>query len=135
MRQVHGKEQIRIEKKYVLVLALLGALILAYVLVPRAAPVKSVEVSFTDTSAGGMEIVPASCASAPPPGSGDGHGYQVPTVSGAEIYNQYSYFCITNTSGNTYFVPANTAAEINSFLSVEGGLPGLSVQNPGPDSP
>ena len=76
MRRSHGIKALGIEKKYALAAALLGALIVGYALIPDAAPVKPVEVSFTDGSAGGTEIVPASCASAPPIAPNNGSAYQ-----------------------------------------------------------
>ena len=42
-------------------------------------------------------------------------GYQLPTDNNKQINKNTSPICITNTSGNNYFVPASTSIEIESF--------------------
>lgn len=37
-----------------------------------------------------------------------------------------SSFCISNSSGNSYFIPANTSPELQSFVNAIPGLPGVS---------
>ncbi len=88
----------------------------------------SSEVEFTDTSRGGFAIVPASCSSAPPPSSGDGGGYTVPNgTRRAEISRHGYIYCVTNYTGNTIFIPANTASELSTFFSVAPGIGGMEV--------
>jgi len=96
----------------------------------------SPEVSFTDTSASGLSIVPASCASDPSwfhgnlETSPDGLGYSSQTgeveygftkvISGVTVST-----CVTNVTGNKYFVPAYTQAEVNAFKAAR--IPNLQV--------
>ena len=136
MRHARSGKRIKVEAKYALIAAVVGVFIVAYALLPAAKSVKSVEVSFTDASKSGLEIMPASCASGVPPYSGDNKGYVIsPGASNNEINSNGDYFCVSNTSGNTYYIPANTKAEIDAFLNKAASLPGVSVQNPGPDNP
>ncbi len=137
-----------VDKKYLAALLVAGALLIAYALTGTRATVRSVEVSFTDSSKSGMQIVPASCASAPPADTGDanGTGYKIPSgTSNAKIVDPegatgtmvsvVEYFCVTNSGGPTYFLPAHTNTEIKFFLNAVPGLSGVSVMNPGPGNP
>ena len=116
------------------ILALLaGALLIAYfALNSSMAPMRSVEVSFTDSSKSGMQIVPASCASPPPPTSGDTYGHIVaPGTSNGRIGDVTGkYFCVTNSGSPTYFVPTKTDAEAHAFFIAVPSLPGLSKWSP-----
>jgi hypothetical protein len=102
---------------------------IGYALMPHRITVSSVEVSFTDDSKGGMEIVPASCASSPPGAPNNGAAYQLNNgVSNAEVNTQGYNFCVTNSGGPSYFVPASSGNEVGSFYNAvnDGSLPGVS---------
>lgn len=93
----------------------------------------SPEVTFSDPSPSGLHIMPASCASnyyhTSLPLNPDGLSYvsRTPqTENGADKFS--TSVCVTNTNGNTFFVPAKTAAEFLSFKAVGTRIPGLSVQ-------
>ena len=85
-------------------------------------PIASAETRIVEYSPSGMRLVPASCESSPfnyhlaPPPSGDGRGFSVPSngLSYGAVLFGYT-FCIQNTSGATYFVPANSASELVNF--------------------
>ena len=86
------------------------------------------EVTFTDASPSGLAILPASCASNPAhfhsnlPTTNDGGGYHT-TVAGENQAGATRHgvsVCITNSTGNSYFIPANTAAELTSFAGLGG---------------
>ena len=89
-------------------------------------PTRSIEVAFTDIAPNGLAIVPASCPSAAPiaPGATIGGkslaytGYEVTTNSTGEgVYNSGFGYCVVNPKSSTYFVPANTTAELNAFFN------------------
>jgi hypothetical protein len=107
-------------------LLLLICALLAIVLSHTHQPSASPEVSFTDTSLGGLSIVPASCPSAPPATTADSGGYQLnPGDTGREI-NIYTHdFCITNQNGQAYFIPVHTPAELDAFHNAIPGLSGV----------
>ncbi len=90
----------------------------------------SPEVYFTDDSKSGLSVMPASCASTGDPSlfheplqvSTDGYGYMLGAEtswdSSRGAYSSYAgmYVCIIqNTSGQTIFIPARTAAELQAF--------------------
>ncbi len=97
------------------------------------------EAAFADNSASGMFIVPASCPSDPHyaghcscpelyASSTDGLGKVVDTGPSRRI-REHNYFrCVTNASGGTYFVPAKTAEELNSFFT--NPPPGVTIESP-----
>ena len=95
-------------------------------------PFTSAEVHFTDLAKTGLEIVPASCPSGPPSvtaynGSSLPEGYELtPGTYYAFIGRWDQGFCISNTSGNTYFIPVNTQSEIDTFQGAYGSLSGVS---------
>jgi len=92
-------------------------------------PFASVEMRFTDSSAHGLAIMPASCASY---GSGNYHynatnigdgGYQIPP-DGNE-YGAYDawagwFFCIQNYSGAYVYVPGRSAGELQTMKNYVG---------------
>jgi hypothetical protein len=96
----------------------------------------SSEIAFTDPSASGLAIMPASCASDPSyyhgslSATADGLGY----VS-ADAQTEYGasrnsvFVCVTNTTGASYFVPANTASEMNTLKSTRGGWAHCANEN------
>jgi hypothetical protein len=92
----------------------------------------SSELQFTDPSMSGLGIMPASCSSNPSyfhsalPATADGMGYSLaPGYSEYGVYRNGVYVCVTsNTSGNTYFIPANTAQEMINF--VDSSPPGVT---------
>lgn len=98
------------------------------------APLSSAETRFVENSQHGLGIVPASCASNP--GYYHSHLYTAPgntrafvshtgeTEYGASLAGDTYYICVTNTSGNAYFIPANTIGEAASFKSAT--IPGVS---------
>lgn len=110
------------------------------------------EVTFTDSSKGGLAIMPASCASSPgyyhaSLGSVvDVNGYSFVSDTGQTEYGAFgcyggngscnvetggtgtlTYICTTNTSGSSYFIPANTAAELNAVKALGSSIPGLQI--------
>ncbi len=113
---------------------LIGALLLLSSSTPRHAAFESSELKFTDLSRQGLHIMPASCASNPMyfhfplPVSTDAKGfwsYNGTTEVGA--LSNGLYVCVTNTTGSGYFIPANTAAEIQAFKNLGSTRPGLLV--------
>ncbi len=113
---------------------LIIALVLLSSITPRHGAFISSELLFTDPSKRGLQIMPASCASNPMyfhyalPVSGDAKGfwsYNGTTEVGA--LSNGLYVCVTNTSGAGYFIPANTAAEIQAFKNLGSTQPGLTV--------
>lgn len=91
----------------------------------------SVEVAFSDPSKSGLRIVPASCPSAPLATTPDGGGYVLPPYRvGAQIQIHGYNFCISNSSGNTYFIPTRTAGEFSTFVANMGGAPGVYQRAP-----
>jgi len=96
-------------------------------------PFVSTEVKFTDASSGGLSIMPASCPSNPdydpghdtcvipcptplPGAPSNSAGYKADTQSGGlRAARNTSPICVTNSSSNSYFVPASTTNEINLF--------------------
>ena len=76
----------------------------------------------------------ATVACGSPPPSGKGGNTLAFDVQGANItsnatINSNGYnFCITNSGGNDYFVPARTAGELGSFYDAWHRLSGLTVQ-------
>ena len=97
-----------------------------------------IEAKFTDRSPHGIAIVPASGASDPCPNtlgvSGDGGGFNlVPNTYNARVYAQLLNFCIISTSTYTYFLPARTQAELQSFYNAgtaASGLPQVKIFTP-----
>jgi len=114
------------EARTQLILLLLCAFtlfLLSFMPSSRAA-VTSSETRFSEASMHGLNIIPASCASganyyhATLPSSADGGGYVLPgSVASYGAYDARvgAYVCVDNTSGNVYFIPGNTAAELNQF--------------------
>lgn len=115
---------------------------------PRDAVAVS-EARFSDTSESGLVVVPASGVSEtsytatytgtytgsytsasclyPIEGGWDAYG----RILYANYANRYIYFngiyaCVTNNTANTFFVPAGSYAETNSFISAGPGL-GVTV--------
>lgn len=100
-------------------------------LAPRVA-FDSHEVRFTDASKSGLHIMPASCSSSP----NYYHTFLTLTdddkglisATGETEYGatmQGIHVCVTNSSGASYFIPANTAAEVNSFKNRSTSIPGV----------
>lgn len=59
--------------------------------------------------------------------SADGKGYVLsPGQTEQKIMVGGAMWCISNASGNTYFIPANTDAETTSFLNSTPSLPGVT---------
>lgn len=59
--------------------------------------------------------------------SADGKGYVLsPGQTERKIMVSGAMWCVSNQSGNTYFIPANTAAETLSFLNSTPSLPGVT---------
>ncbi len=108
------------------------------------------EVTFTDSSESGLAIMPASCASNPEYYHGvldsavDENGYSFVSETGQTEYGTYGcyggnglcneggtgeavYICTTNTSGNSYFIHANTTAELNAVKALGSSIPGLQI--------
>lgn len=97
-------------------------------------PLLSVETQFIEESKNGLGIIPASCASHP-----SYYHYHLFAALGGNTRafssnnGQVEYggmvgttpLCVTNVSGYNYYIPANTAAELNTFRA--RGLPGVSV--------
>lgn len=129
-------------------LVLLGGLVLAVFLLSGGARdhVAVAEAQFSDESPSGLALIPASGASQTSytgtyTGSYTG-SYSVPSClypleGGWDAYGRilyagyanrylsvpgYGLRCFTNPTGNTFFVPAATAAETNSFVSAGPGL-------------
>lgn len=99
------------------------------------APLASAETNFIETSTHGLGILPASCASSPAYYHfhlyagllGNVRGFiSHPGESeyGANLAGIATYICVTNGSGSSYFVPANTAAEVSAFKAAS--VPGVS---------
>jgi hypothetical protein len=112
--------------------AVLLILMLTYA-APRH-PVSSAETDFTDKTAHGLTLMPASCASYVAyyhgvlTGTADGGGYITSTAAGE--YGAYApslgtYICVSNTSGQQYFIPTHTQNEYNYFRSYPP--PGVSA--------
>lgn len=96
---------------------------------PNASP----EVRFADFLMPGVGIVPASCASyphypgecdAPPPTDScptgatvttDTYGYSINNAGIRKVNKNSILFCVTNSSAGTYFIPAKTSGETQSF--------------------
>ncbi|HWO07159.1 MAG TPA: hypothetical protein VNM40_01090 [Candidatus Paceibacterota bacterium] len=108
---------------------------------PREKFVSS-ELQFTDPSPAGLHIMPASCASDPTynhlnlPQTSDGGGYYVNTgvVEGGLTKDfdpsarlDIKYVCVTNNTGSTYFIPATTKAELQTFINLGSSVPNLQV--------
>jgi hypothetical protein len=135
-----AKERKRIGNAYIATVSVLLVLIAVAVFRSGILPLRSIEVAFSDIAPDGLAIVPASCASPAPPysqmstvKSGEYLGYKIPPgTHQADIYisNISTEFCITNTSSFTYFLPLNSAAEANAFISALSSLSGLSKKAP-----
>lgn len=91
---------------------------------PERSPVASAETNFAETSEHGASIMPASCASSPnyyhyhAYTSADNRGFVAYTGEvefGASLAGSTSFLCFSNSSGATYYIPANTIAEVNAF--------------------
>ncbi len=136
----------------------LAALFLMLAVLPsasRRAPLSSSETRFVEKSEHGLNIMPASCASSPAyyhadlAATADSKGfvsssvageYGAGTTFGAPLCTcgadgctpvgcvQSTYVCVTNTTGNTYFIPAKTAAELQAFKNLGSSIPGLIVK-------
>jgi hypothetical protein len=115
----------------IILLALFALLVLFYTLNYQTLSSNSVEVGFTDASAHGLEIVPASCASAPP-ATGDSGGYVISGgVQGADVNANGDEFCVTNNTGNTMFLPTHSTSEMQSFINA---APNIGVTEGPPSS-
>jgi hypothetical protein len=70
---------------------------------------------------------PPGCNPPPPTAINNGLGYQVSSGVYQSQIDNYGYtFCITNSGGPSYFVPAGSASEMGSFwATLNHGLPGL----------
>ena len=133
-----------------LTLLLTGAIVLAALsFIPNSREaVSSSETRFSEASVHGLNIIPASCASDATQYhqsmslTTDGHGFISPpntTENGGNIPNNTisdgkggylqanMYVCITNSSANTYFIPANTVAELQSVINLGTSIPGVSI--------
>lgn len=86
--------------------------------------VSFLEAKFTDASPNGLHIMPASCSSNPSyfhgflASTNDGGGFRTypgAVEDGAYAPNAGMYVCVINSSGNAYFIPARSAAELQSF--------------------
>ncbi len=106
------------------------------------APFVSSEIRFTELSEAGLDIVPASCSSAPyyPHFAGDctcptgaqpakegASGYELLTMLNRRIDKHSVHLCVDNTSANQYFVPGNTPAEVQAFKNAAGSLSGIKL--------
>lgn len=129
----HAKRTMGAKEGY-LRLGIVAAIVVALVAYTGASAPRegfaSSEVYFTDTSPGGLAIMPASCASSPSyyhyALTVQGAGYSIATgLSEYGAYKHGVYVCVTNTSGSTYFIPANSATELNSFKARSTVIPGL----------
>jgi hypothetical protein len=91
----------------------------------------SPEVRFADASRKGLAIVPASgqsCAGYLPT-TADAGGYVLSAGATQEQITKNGYnFCVTNSGGSWYFVPAATANELSSFVNAIPNLNGVSQQ-------
>ena len=134
MYRISKQDKQRIRANVLILVSLIASLaILSFFNVPASRPgFVSSEVKFTDSSPGGLQIVPASCASGiyhtalPPNPDGLSYVTRSPEVEyGADKF--LTSVCVTNNTGVTYFVPANTAAEFQSFKAVGTRIPGLTV--------
>ena len=117
----------------VLVLVVVGVGMLSFVL-HESNGSASPEVKFTDASKSGLAIVPASGASFPYcyyslGTSGDGGGFNLlANISNYYVSAAGLTFCVSNSSGNEYFIPARTTAELQSFINAVSQLSGVSEQ-------
>lgn len=107
---------------YLLFVCVTLSVVFAYLPQQGLPPFTSAEVHFYDPSTHGLKIMPASCASSASwyhsalTATGDGYGYKIANgVTEAGGLFAGVYVCVTNASGNTVFVPAKTANEINQF--------------------
>jgi hypothetical protein len=104
--------------------------------------IASSEARFTDASAHGLMIVPASCPSNPDyagqcsctggsaPLSEDAQGFKVRSgTADIEMNKNAVDYCVTNGSGNNFFIPAKTSAETTSFINSISRFPGVSIRS------
>lgn len=121
----------------ILAAAALMACMQAFQHTSRSAVLSS-ETRIVETSKSGMDIVPASCASDPAwyhntlPETADLKGYKSDTGT-TEYGNTKNwgagpvFTCVTNTSGSSYFIPANSPTEMFSFNALSNTVSGLTV--------
>jgi hypothetical protein len=121
MRPAHRKKWNTWRDAAPLALPILALLLIALVEWGTPESFVSHEVTFTDRSPDGLAIMPASCASDPAqfhtslPATSDGKGYtRAPGTSQRGATKNGVSICTTNTTASTFFIPANTAAEMNS---------------------
>lgn len=135
MNERSHSERTKLGRSVVALAFVVGCMIALAALAPSVrAPLTSSEIDFFDASARGLGILPASCASSPM--YYHYHAFVAPgntrafvsntgeTEYGATLTGAGTYVCITNATGLNYFVPANTAAEINAFKAKV--IPGMS---------
>jgi hypothetical protein len=146
--KITGSEKKARAQLALLLIATVVLLTLSFLPNSRTA-ISSSETKFSELSAHGLNIVPASCASSASyyhtalSVTADGGGYVSPSDGGEDgAYNAalYSagtscgigcvtgassgYFCVINSTGSTYFIPARTANELNTALNA---LPGRGI--------
>jgi hypothetical protein len=64
--------------------------------------------------------------SPPPPSTGDGNWYVLAAPTGNAQVNRNGYeFCVNNSGGFNYFLPAKTGTEIGAFLNAVSHLSGV----------
>ena len=134
------KGKIDERKLPILLLLLIGVYFIAtFGIQGQRQPTASSETNFVERSEHGLSIMPASCAS--PPiyyhngmlASSDGRGFissNGQTDYGASIGSPGSSIavCVTNATGLSYFVPANTGEEFLAFKNLGTSIPGLNVR-------
>ncbi len=131
--------------KYAKLLLVLAVLLIALFLIDGGtnAKVAVAEAQFSDTSASGLALVPASGGSESSyTGSYTGsYGCVTPIEGGWDAYGRILYAnyqqrvinfngiykCVSNNTGNTFFVPAGSNAETQSFINAAPGL-NITVQ-------
>jgi hypothetical protein len=102
--------------------------------------VSSSEVHFSEISKHGLNIMPASCAlnasyyHLPLSPTIDNNGFFIlsgESERGAYVPSAGLYVCVeSNASGNVYFIPAKTAAELQAFKNASAGLGAPTYTNP-----
>ncbi len=115
-------------------------LIVGILSLPHRAAISSAEVSFVEVSAGGLGIIPASCASSPTyyhiklARTSDLHGF-ISYNGQTQDFGEYldygggvvRYFCVSNSSGSAIFIPAHTALELDYFKYYGASIPGVVI--------
>lgn len=73
---------------------------------------------------------PNNCPSAPLSITSDSGGYRLPpSTVGAHVAIHGYDICVSNSSGNTYFIPIRTASEFSAFVNGTSGAPGVSQRS------